>query len=429
MTMTRSERGSTVIMFTFAIVTMMAVLGLVVDIGWAYYRRQAAQAAADAAVMAAAAASTSSPNSFTCGLNGIACQDPTTCGTEIPNPPSNNLQVGCLYAQSNGFSASNGQTVLISANTTTPAPGVPGVQVPYWITVSVNESENQTFSRILGNSLLTVGAHATASVFPAPGDCIYALNGVSIGLSANGNISITTACGIYVDSSASNAINLVGNATVSVTGADIDIVGGWSANSNTQISPAPVTGQAVALDPLSGVPEPTVGACTSSGVSLQGHQTQTINPGVYCGSVSVGGQAVLTLNPGTYILKNGLSVGGGATLSGSGVTLYLTSNTVSIAGGGIVNLTAPISGTYQGITIFQSRSDTSTMSLVGGTSQFIDGAVYAAGAELDYTGGATGSSLSTMLVANTIVFVGNSNITATPKTGYSGGAGGPTLIQ
>lgn len=415
-------------MLTFTIVVMMAVLGLVVDLGWAYYRRQAAQAAADAAVLAAATASNSS-GSITCGVNGIACQDSASCGTSIPSPPTNNLQVGCLYAQSNGFSASTGQTVMISANTTSPPPGAPGVQVPYWITVSVNETEPQTFSSILGNRFMNVGAHATASVFPIVADCIYALAGTGVGLSGNGNISINTACGLYVDSSASNAINLVGNASIGVTGADIDIVGNWSANKNAQISPTPQTGMAVASDPLGGMPAPSVGGCTSSGISLKSHDTMTANPGVYCGAISVGGQASLTLNPGTYVLENGLSLAGGATLSGTGVTLYIQGGGVSVAGGGTVSLTAPSTGMYEGVAIFQSRSNTSTLSLVGGSTQFVNGAVYAAAADINYTGGASGQSLSTMLVANTISFVGNSNITAAPKTGYNGGGGGPTLIQ
>lgn len=425
----RSQSGSTLIMFTLSLILMMAVLGLVVDIGWAYYRRQAAQAAADSAVLAAASASTSSPTSFTCGLNGIACQDPTSCGTDIPNPPTNNLQVGCLYAQTNGFSASSGQTVLISANTTTPAPGVPGVQVPYWITVSVNESNAQTFSGVFGNSLMTVGAHATASVFPAPGDCVYSLATAGVGLSVNGNVVVTTACGIYVDSNASNAISLVGSGSIGVTGAQVDIVGNFSANSNTQISPVPTIGQSVAMDPLTGMPAPPVGSCTSSGISLKSHDTMTATPGVYCGTINVGGQASLSLSPGVYVLENGLSVGGGAQLSGSGVTLYVQGGSFSVSGGGIVTLTAPISGTYQGIVIFQSRTNTNTLSLVGGSTQFVNGAVYAPNAPLSYTGGAAGQSLSTLLIANTLTFVGNSNITATPKNGYSGGAGGPTLIQ
>ncbi|HLY19690.1 MAG TPA: pilus assembly protein TadG-related protein [Bryobacteraceae bacterium] len=426
----RTERGSVLVMFTLSLFLMVGVLGLVVDIGWCYYRKQVAQSAADAAVLAAAAASTSAPDVFTCGTNGIACQDPTSCGTSIPNPPTTNLQVGCLYAQTNGFSAGSGQTVLISANTTSPSPGAPGVQVPYWITVSINEQEAQSFSAIFGQAFLNVGAHATASVFPAPGDCVYALAGSGVGLSVNGNVAVQTKCGIYVDSNSSSALTASGsNSTITVTGADIYVVGGVSTQNSTQVSPTPTTGASVASDPLQFMPAPTVGACTSAGVNLTGHSTQTISQGVYCGSISVGGNASLIMNPGTYILKNGFSVAGGGTVTGSGVTLYNLSGTIAVSGGANMTLSAPISGTYQGVTIFQDRSNTSTVKIDGGATQFINGVIYTPAAELDYTGGSGTTSLSTLLVGNTVVFVGNSYITATPTTGYSGGAGGPTLIQ
>ncbi len=425
----RNRRGSTVVMFTLSLVFMIGVLGLVVDVGWAYFRRQAAQAAADAAALAAAAASTSSPDAFVCGSNGIACQSPTSCGSSIPSPPANNLQVGCLYAQSNGFSAANGQNVLISANTTSPAPGVSGVQVPYWITVSVSEKNPQTFSSIFGQRFLTIGALATAAVFPAPGDCVYSLSNSGVGVSLNGNNIVSTKCGVYVDSSDSGALTVVGNnAQITVSGADIEIVGNYSAHSSTQVSPAPKTGMATAPDPLQFMPAPAIGACTSSGVSLNGG-TLTINPGVYCGSVSVGGNGSLTLNPGTYVLEGGISVGGGASLTGGGVTLYNQSGSISISGGGIVQLSPPIAGTYMGVTIFQNRANTNTVSIVGGAAQFVTGVVYAPAAGLNYTGGSATQSLSTMLISNTLTFVGNSYLTASPKTAFSGGAGGPTLIQ
>ena len=40
---TGNRKGQTAIMFTLAAVPLFGILGLVVDIGWAYYRKQAAQ--------------------------------------------------------------------------------------------------------------------------------------------------------------------------------------------------------------------------------------------------------------------------------------------------------------------------------------------------------------------------------------------------
>ena len=51
----RNQRGQTAVMFTIAIIPLLGMVGLVVDMGWAYFRKQAAQTAADAAAIDLAA--------------------------------------------------------------------------------------------------------------------------------------------------------------------------------------------------------------------------------------------------------------------------------------------------------------------------------------------------------------------------------------
>src|SRR5690349_15861534 len=104
MSVQRNKRGQAAILFTIAATVTFGALGLAVDIGWAYFRKQAAQAAADAAALAAVqSALQNSPGSFSCASSSVACQSPTPCPTTIPNPPSNNIHSGCLYAKDNGF--------------------------------------------------------------------------------------------------------------------------------------------------------------------------------------------------------------------------------------------------------------------------------------------------------------------------------------
>src|SRR6185312_594513 len=86
-------------------------------------------------------------------------------------------------------------------------------------------------------------------------------------LSSNGNTSITTGCGIWVNSDSATAIDLSGgNTTISDTNPDtkVQIVGGYRCYGGTLgcITPAPQTGVASAQDPLAGIDPPTAGACT-----------------------------------------------------------------------------------------------------------------------------------------------------------------------
>jgi hypothetical protein len=97
-------------------------------------------------------------------------------------------------------------------------------------------------------------------------------------------------------------------------------------------------------------------------------------------------------------------------------------------GGATVNLTGPTTGAYKGIGIFQPSSNTSALTLTGGATQLIRGAVYAPGADVTYTGGASLSSGGATIVCNTITFQGNSYLTQPASTAYTGSSG-PTLIE
>ncbi len=122
------------------------------------------------------------------------------------------------------------------------------------------------------------------------------------------------------------------------------------------------------------------------------------------------------MSAGTYIIEGGgFSVSGSANVSGSGVTIYNAGSNCPSTGGtygsinwsstGTFNLSAPSSGTYAGILIFQSRDNTQTLSInVSGTSSSaITGTIYAASAQL-VDGGTTpltGSLIVNLLTVNT----------------------------
>ncbi|HZT29910.1 MAG TPA: pilus assembly protein TadG-related protein [Bryobacteraceae bacterium] len=426
-----SERGQAVILFTLSVIVMFGVLGLVVDIGWAYFRKQAAQAAADAAALAAVREAVQwAPWGQTCGVAGVACQSATTCPNPIPNPPTNNMQGGCAYAKENGFAVTTGgnQTVTMAGGTSGPPVGV---TVNYWATAVVTETVPQTFSAILGNTSLTVSARATAGTMSGGGGgCIYVLNQTGTSVSGNGTTLLQTACGVYVNSTDQKAVTLTGGAKINATdGASVNITGNWSGNGNSTITPTPNVGVSATADPFSSLPAPSVGSCTSNGVSLTNQQTLTIDPGVYCGPITLGGQSSLTLNPGLYILKGGISVGAGANLSGSGVTLYNQSGSISMGGGGNITLTAPTSGTYKGVVIFQDKSNSSTASLIGGATQNISGLVYMPTASLTYGGGSSTSGTTTTLAVGSLSFSGNSYIASGAVTALGGSGPGISLIE
>ena len=67
-------------MVAVGIVFLFGLLGLVVDVGWGYYRKQVAQAAADAAALGAVMAA--GTGTLTCGSGGIVCSPSgTSCSS------------------------------------------------------------------------------------------------------------------------------------------------------------------------------------------------------------------------------------------------------------------------------------------------------------------------------------------------------------
>ncbi|MDQ1473646.1 MAG: hypothetical protein QOJ99_5126 [Bryobacterales bacterium] len=423
--------GQTLIMFTLAIIPLLGMLGLVVDIGWAYFRQESAQTASDAGANAAAmAAFTAAGGSAPlCSTSHVACYaNEYSCPAVIISPPADNIQAGCMYARDNGFINAGRQTVTFQSGVGN-APFSTGVTVGYWVVARVKEQIPQLFSAALGFPTATVmGRTTTGDRAGNSGGCVVALAPNGTAISMNGNTSLQSGCGVYANSNSSGAISMSSGATITTRGsARTQIVGNW--NGSGTISPAPQTGVAPVSDPFASMAAPTIGNCTSNSYSLGSQQTDTINPGVYCGGINLTGHATLTLSPGLYIVRNGISMGGQTTLLGSGVTIYLDTAGVSMAGGATVTLSAPTSGPWQGVQFFQSRLNTTASTFVGGTAQLMNGLLYFPSAALTFTGGSSSTATAMTIVANTITMVGNSYISSAAITQFTGNIGGVVMIE
>src|SRR5215213_4013902 len=113
-----------------------------------------------------------------------------------------------------------------------------------------------------------------------------------------------------------------------------------------------------------------------------------------------------------------------AAVSGSGVTFYLTGSGAgfTINGGGAVTLTAPTSGVYGGVLVFQDRLANvgATNTLNGGASTKLVGAIYTAAQELSVNGGSGFGQQSQLMpiVADQVKFSGSTTAKA-DVTGFN----------
>ena len=246
----------------------------------------------------------------------------------------------------------------------------------------------------------------------------------ALAISGNAEVSLTGA--IYVDSSSTSAISATGNGEIAAS--LIDVHGNIKKSSNAEISPAPTTGAPAIADPLASLPTPSVTGMTNFGsVKLSGNASATIQPGIYT-SIAVSGNAELTMAAGVYIIEGGgFTVSGNASVKGAGVTIYNTGSNypnaggnyggITLSGNGEVNLSAPTTGTYADILIFQSRSNTRAIALSGNAEAGISGVVYAASAGLVLSGHA---ELNAPLVVDTLTLSGNTGLSQTAAGSTSG---------
>jgi len=121
----------------------------------------------------------------------------------------------------------------------------------------------------------------------------------------------------------------------------------------------------------------------------------------------------VTLEPGTYVLKGGqIKLGGNGSLTGAGVTIFLTEGaSISIGANETVNLTPPTGGAYAGVTIYQARGNDQALTLLGTSDSLLTGMVYAPSAHVQFAGngGTSGSGECVRLVGATIEMTGNSS--------------------
>ncbi len=210
------------------------------------------------------------------------------------------------------------------------------------------------------------------------------------------------------------------------------MVGGFTKSGSATFSPSPNTGVTAFADPLAGLTTPAAGASKGS-ISLSSGSL-TIGPGVYT-QIQVSGNGTLMMNagpggtPGIYIIEGGgFTVTGSGSVTGSNIFIYNTGSNypnpggtfggITLSGNGKLNLSAPTSGPYTGILIFQSRANTRALSLSGNALAGLSGVVYASNALLTLSGNA---QLNTSLIVGTLNLSGN--VALTQMAGGSDGSG------
>lgn len=292
------------------------------------------------------------------------------------------------------------------------------------VTVTVKRTLPLLFSGLFFHSAPSVTASATATA-SGPAVCIYVLGSGSQTLLVNSNFDLDAPnCQIDVASTASPAAIFDSGATLTV---QKTCIAGTATNNGATVGGL-TTECTTQANPYKGkLTDPSVGTCTVNGANYSG--TVNLSPGTYCGNFNFNGSGTVNLASGLYIFDGTKwNINSGWTITGTGVTFYFvnSSSYVQFNSGVTVSLTAPTSGTYANVLMFEPDGLATSSFAIDGTSSSghaLQGLVYLPSRNITFNSTYSGTADAFTLVVNELIFDSNSPKTwsITPSTNSAGG--------
>ena len=320
------------------------------------------------------------------------------------------------------------------------------------VQVTLRVQQPLPFSSLFMSAAPVIEARATAGAVSYGGTpCMLALNTTGTAINNSGNTTVSApTCIFYSDSGASNSAAAGGSSAI--TAKAVAGVGGiqssnnWNVQSYLPYSPslpdpfAPPSTTAITPDPGDmkcaghwttsnngngqgqGNVSVWVNDALTDGMDITTMRDANGNQANCFTSISVGSNRSLTIpanwNGPLYVNGGNVDLQGAFTCASCAIVLTNTSTAANATIGTFSsnaqatnNITAPTSGTYKGIAVYQDRRASGTIDKInGGTNNVVNGVVYFPNDTLWLNGTGNSVSLCAMYVAKNLVFNGNSSI-------------------
>jgi hypothetical protein len=427
----RCRRGSAAFASVLALVPLIGAVALGGEAASWYVTKQHAQDAADAAAYSGAAQQAclmASPCGVTQTVDYRARQSAAQnafCNAGGTSYPGSR----CVASLPTGVSQSVQITSLTSWN------GASG----NFVQATVSQQQPAYLAKVLGLSIVNIGATAIAKVVGLPKPpCALALTG-SISFQGSPNINAPN-CGMASNSTAQNALNFTGGGmTPNPPNVSLSTVGGCAGDAsfcNTAFThmPAPIVNPFSALDgaltTLCGANPTLPATCGLSTTSAckPGSSPIAYTAATPCANsnITTKGNTAVTLTPGVYFISGTLTLKGGSSLTGTGVTLILLPGaTIDTKGGGTLTLRGPTSapntsslpaalqpdaGLFQNMAIYDASA--AAVQFGGSSNINLTGNIYAPNAAVTFQGNPTINSCGELIAAS-IAFNGNATFDST----------------
>jgi hypothetical protein len=313
----RAERGQALVLIVLAIVGLIGLTSLSIDGGNAFMNRRHAQASADASALAAGLAKLNGLDWYGAGMaraytNGFT-NDGVYSTVTINNPPSAS---DCDPNDAANPYVGNKEYIQVIINSTVDTYFAPIVGI------------DQTSSCVESIARAKSGSYSAA--FNGAGMVGLKPTGSSTIYSNGNNILDINNAGLFDNSSSNCALNVSGNANLSVDTA-FEVVGTFCKTGNVTVSGPVQSATQIKYPPEINIPAPDI-TCSGNG-SLVG---TTYQPGNYSG-ISINANGSFTFAPGNYCLTNSLSINGNTSVTLNNVNIKMNGGTFDVNGNSYLN--------------------------------------------------------------------------------------------
>lgn len=335
----QNSEGNITIIFTLALIPLMAAVGAAVDFSRGSSVKTAMQAALDAAALNVV------KNTGRLSSSTLTSTASSVFMSNFNRPEAANVQVAAVFDSTNAVLTLTGSATLPTQ-----------------------------FMGVMGVRTMNIGAVSKARSTNNSNACVIALDtraSQSFYNDGSGDVVVPN-CGIWVNSTANQALAQKG--VGSIQAKSISVVGSYGGKN---YSPTPKSYQKPIDDPLASIPEPVPSSCHHVNGSF--NSIQTFSSGtVFCGDTKF--NADINFLSGIYYFKGAtVSIASNINILGKNGTMLYFDSTSSwdSRGSGQFQITAPQNGIYKGIALFGSRgANLSTVKLQGNKDYFVNGTIY-----------------------------------------------------
>lgn len=261
-----------------------------------------------------------------------------------------------------------------------------------------------SLAQLLGFKSIAVQVTASATRNQMHRVCALVLDPAAAqALIVNNGADIDAAdCEFHVRSTANPAA--VFNAGTNLTTARLCIASATVLD-NGGLHPGMETSCVPANDPYAGtLAEPSAATCDFFASNYNGG-TVNLTPGVYCGGINFNAAPDVTFAPGLYVISGGNWNANGGRWTGNGVVFYFADSSIIQFNNGVdAALSAPASGPYEGIAMFEKGGLPRSPFVLDDSKGFdMDGLMYLPSRDTIFNSSSALANKKMTLVVNTLI--------------------------